>query len=106
MHPLFLVPLMQDLPQNRRIHTDPVHPQDNLQNQAAAAAAPAVERLIGVEADVNDGYVDEDGNGRVGEDGLAYVVDVDVLNEAEGVREAEVAHESVDVVLPSQVARY
>lgn len=52
-----------------------------------------VERLTDAGVDVN---VDEDG-----EDGLA--VDVDVLNEAEGVREVEEAHESVGVVLPSQV---
>jgi hypothetical protein len=101
MHPPFLAPLTQDLPRDRRIHTDPVHPQDNLHK----AAAPAVERLIDVEVDVNNDYVGEDGNGCVGEDGLASVVDVDALNEAEGVREAEVAHESVDGVLPSQVAR-
>ena len=58
--------------------------------------APVVERLTDAGLDVN---VDEDG-----EDGLA--VDVNVPNEAEGVREAEEAQESVGVVLPSQVVRH
>ena len=50
LHP-FLVPLTQDLPRDRQIHTDPVHPQGNLRNQVAAV--PAVERLIDAEVDVN-----------------------------------------------------